>query len=105
MNLINLTPHTLNIYDEDEQHITTIEPSGTVARAIPHAEITDRIEGIPIFETMFVDSVDLPPAEDGTFYIVSRVLKIARPDRKDLLTPGQIRQRAGGITGTLGLGK
>lgn len=32
MNILNLTPHALDIHDESGQRIATVEPSGQVAR-------------------------------------------------------------------------
>ena len=54
---------------------------------------------IPLTRTIYRGS-DLPPYEDGTYYIVSAIFCQAFPDRKDFLIVNEtIRNEKGEITG------
>jgi hypothetical protein len=101
--LVNLTPHTIDIWIEaDESHkLTTgrkwwgirIPPSGQVARVrflpgddLPVFRVIDPpgiLRRIPVRAAPILSGVEnLPPPEDGTFYIVSQTvaLTVRRPD-------------------------
>ena len=83
---INLTPH--NICE-----VTTglsLPPSGVVARVAVSNTVVDVINGVEIYATTYGDVVDLPEPQLGVYYIVSGMVLAARPDRKDLLAPGEL---------------
>jgi hypothetical protein len=92
MNIINLTPHALNLVSPDGTN-TTVPPSGTVARVTATPGALETIPGIPV-----------PIARPDTFYIVSAMVG-ARVSRSDVFTPGTgpsdnpIRNEKGQIVG------
>ncbi len=59
---------------------------------------------IPVFRTTFGEVEGLPEPQDDTLYIVSLLVRRARPYRGDLLSPGQlIRDAEGRPIGCKGL--
>ncbi len=108
-NIINLTPHTLNLYKSYIENngsvgyfkVAEIESSG-VARV---TETREEVEGIAIddvtleaklndtnlircFKTTFGETTGLPAEKSGTLYFVSLLVKQTNPQRTDLLSPG-----------------
>lgn len=108
LNLINLTPHTINIVLENGTF--DVPASGMVARCsqsetILGTVVVDGIE-IPITGQFFGEVVDLPAPKDGVAYIVSRLVASACPSRIDLLIPGpMIRDDDGKVIGCRGLSR
>jgi len=93
--LINMTPHPITFYDENNNTFT-IETSGEVARTSKMPTVVDRLRveangmtfTIPVIETLHhVDHKRLPPEKKGVFYIVSGFFADAFPERQDLLVP------------------
>jgi hypothetical protein len=115
MQMINLTPHALNIKKADGQ-VLTIEPSGNVARVNNKmildgwlwAQGPDRPQdGIEIFYSEYGDIDGLPPQKEGTIYIVSGMVLAAvngTITRPDVFAPGRlIRDEEGRVIGCQGL--
>lgn len=101
--VINLTPHALNVLLADDS-IRNIAPSGTVARVSTNTEALAPVDGIPAVRSTFGEVVDLPEAEDGKAYVVSRMVLSACPDRTDLFAPGElVRDEEGKVVGCRGL--
>ena len=123
MNIVNLTPHVINIlraglagYEE----ILSIPPSGQVARLdVDRKEVdniteaNDQIVGNPIdglggiafYKSIFGEPSDLPPPQEGIIYIVSSLFRSGF-DRNDLWVPGElIRDDDGKPVGCLGLSR
>ena len=99
MKIVNLTPHNVNIINEDGS-IRTIKASGTVARCAQSTQVVDTIDNIPITTTNFGDVVDLPLPQADTMFIVSRLVLTACSDRNDLLVPNDfVRDDNGNIIG------
>jgi hypothetical protein len=101
MNIINLTPHAINIINGDTT--TKIDPSGTVARVSVQVVATDN----PMLYTQqYGDVQDLPAPQDNTIYIVSALVLARVPNRTDIyapLTAQAIRNDTGQIIGVPGL--
>ena len=101
MNIINLTPHAINIIQGD--NMIKIPPSGTVARVAVQIVATDN----PMLYTQqYGDVQDLPTPQDNTIYIVSALVIERVPQRTDVyapLTAQAIRNDAGQIIGVPGL--
>jgi hypothetical protein len=106
--IVNLTPHPVTLVGDGG--LTTILPSGKVARvATTEAEVGNvEVNGVvvPLVTTTYgkvmLDSVmadkELPDPAENTWYIVSRVVRSACPDRNDLLVPTRFtRDQAGNI--------
>jgi len=114
--IINLTPHTVTILDNDNNVMTAFPSSGN-ARCSQTTQKSGEIEVnhlyhkdgpleitfpavIPITSTCFGEVVDLPSPSADTYYIVSRIVMTAWPDRKDLLVPNElVRDGEGRIIG------
>lgn len=102
MNFVNLTPHTLNIIEEDGS-VYTLPPSGQVARVATERRIVNIIDGIEIFETVFGEVVGLPERNRNDLLIVS-ALVAQRTDRTDVYSPGElVRDADGKVIGCRGL--
>lgn len=89
MNIVNLTPHDIRIYDADGKNIIKTYPaSGTVARVKSSTEIVGEVDGIEIVRTTFGEIEGLPNPQPGTIFIVSLlVLQAAAGKRDDLIGP------------------
>ena len=108
-NIINLTPHKINIVDEEGNVVKIFESSG-VARAAQNDVQIGMLEGIPIIETKFGEPVDLPEYNQGTYYIVSaltaKAASLSGRNTRDLLLTGKtVRNSDGQIIGCQALAK
>jgi hypothetical protein len=108
-NIINLTPHRINIVDEEGNVVKIFESSG-VARAAQNDVQIGMLEGIPIIETKFGEPVDLPEYNQGTYYIVSaltaKAASLSGRNTRDLLLTGKtVRNSDGQIIGCQALAK
>lgn len=104
MKLINLTPHPINIINEN--CCLEIAPSGITARYHNHPDYLfdvglDEGINIPVFGTLLeTNNSDLPQKEEGVFYIVSIITALLSPERADFLVPNEyIRDENGNIIG------
>ena len=81
VNLMNLTPHTINLNDG-----SYVEASGRIARVGSSFTTFDQ-NGV--CEQTFGNILDLPEAEEGTLYIVSAMVLAAGKalGRTDLVAP------------------
>lgn len=111
MQLINLTPHTINVYSETGEPVATIEKSGMVARLDSVQEKVNEINGVPFYVTKFgapyvdVDGerVQFPDLADGVAYVVSGMFR-ASFSRPDIWQPGELlRDAEGQPIGCVGL--
>lgn len=101
--LKNLTPHVINVFINDTV-MKTIIPEERPARCTQSQRLFDVIDGIPINRTTYGEVYDLPLPQEGVYYIVSKLVAEACPDRKDLLIPGAlIRDEGGRVKGCHGL--
>src|SRR5687768_4091404 len=102
MKLINLTPHPIQIWNENKC-VLTIEPQGKPARCeeIKGNEFNMYVDKIPvrIVNNLSYSAADLPPSQPGVIYIVS-VLVAQSSNRKDLMIPYDlVRSEQGQIIG------
>lgn len=106
--LVNLTPHPINLYGDDDKLIQTIPPSGTVARVAEYRKLDAYVNGIPLREIVFGEIEGLPAPKEGTLYIVSALVRSATKEkgRTDVISPdtgaGAVRDEDGRIIGTRG---
>lgn len=101
MNIINLTPHALNIFDGNTIH--EIAPSGNVARVAQNRETLDNVAGLPVTRSTFGKIEGLPKPRNNTIYVVSGLV-LSRTTRQDVFAPGEgIRDENGRIIGCKGL--
>jgi hypothetical protein len=104
--IINLTPHAVTIlaWCQTLDGDTVIPPSGQVARCEevtnPNGMIETEFGQIEFVQKSFGAVVGLPEQEPGTYLIVSMMVRQALPERKDLLSPGDlVRDTSGKIVG------
>ena len=94
MKFVNLTPHAITVGER------VIEPSGTIARCHETTEPAGQIDGIEMIYRTYDQVINLPEIELGVVYIVSHLVRIAVPDRPDVVSPGDVvRDGAGRIIG------
>ena len=86
MNIINLTPHSLNIKTLDGATLE-IAPSGVVARVAESREALGELGGLSISRASYGAIEGLPDAAPDTIYVVS-ALVLARTTRPDIFAPG-----------------
>lgn len=104
MRIINLTPHTINLY-RGEEMIMAI-PSSGVARVNSTSQVIGEINGFPIRRNVYGEITDLPDPEAGTIYVVSALVAQAAKDRKDLLiVDDTVRNENGQIIGCRGFAR
>ena len=96
--LINLTPHEVNILGEDDRPILTLHSEGVLRLSEKRTKVGE-VSGIPVFHKEYGEA-ELPPKEEGVFYIVSLPVAQAFPSRSDLLVPDQlVRDEKGRVIG------
>lgn len=90
MTLINLTPHSLNLYTPTG--VVEVPASGQLARVRSTSEVAGEVIGMPVVRASFEPVTGLPEPRPGTRYLVSTlVLTALRAEgvhRDDLLAPG-----------------
>ena len=85
---INLTLHDINIIDNMTGRVVrTIPVSGIVARVYQQETAAGDVDGIPLVILKAGTVQDLPKPRVGTYYIVSRSVQEALPERHDLIVP------------------
>ncbi len=106
MNIVNLTPHVLNVYKENGEWAATVPPSGTTARIKVERKLTGERSGVPLFETVAGECDELPAPQENTIYVVSGFVRAAVADRADVFQPGELlRNDAGQVVGCIGLSR
>ena len=97
---INCTPHAVTVMNDNNEVILSLPKSGLIPRLSQTTQLRYILRNIPITETVFGQTVDLPNPEPYTFLIVSRLVLEANKDREDLLVPNDIvRDESGNIIG------
>ena len=102
MIILNCTPHEVKIVDETGDIQFVFKTSGTIPRVTSTDEQVGEIEGIgvPLIRQKFGEVTDLPERKEDTILIVSAMVKAAKPDRDDLVSPAQfVRDDKGQIIG------
>lgn len=106
-NLINLTPHTINLVAEDGTQLLSLESQG-VARVASTTEVVGYLQvggvAVPQTHTTFGEVEGLPDPTSGVGYVVSNMIISALAQqgirRTDLFTPGlQVRDEQGRVIG------
>lgn len=104
MTIINLTPHTINFLDGDNNPVLTVEPSGTVARAKQTRILCGNIAGIPVNQCAYGTVQGLPEPAKETIYVVSAITAQACPEREDVyIVDDSVRNEDGRIIGVRAL--
>ena len=109
MNIVNLTPHALNLMPQGpDGPVVTIPPSGQVARCAVNRVQVDTVTvnwiTVPVNRTQFGAVTDLPDPQPDTIYIVSAVVAQAVPERQDVfIVDDTVRDEQGRIIGARAL--
>lgn len=97
--LVNLTPHAIHVNGN------TIDPdkSYPIPRISMNRTKIGEIHGIPLYKNVTGGTDNLPEEQDGVLYIVSALVRLANPNRLDLVSPGNlIRDDKGNVIGSDG---
>lgn len=106
-NVINLTPHTINLVAEDGTQLLSLESQG-IARVASTTEVVGYLQvggvAVPQTHTTFGEVEGLPDPTSGVGYVVSNMIISALAQqgirRTDLFTPGlQVRDEQGRVIG------
>lgn len=108
--IINLTPHDVNVYNKEGKLVRIYPYSGNIARCESKDTVLGEIEGFEVCRQTYGRVINLPNESDNpnkiVAYIVSRIVAEAASaeGRNDLLVPGrQVRDADGRILGCEGL--
>ena len=117
--IINMTPHSVELVEWHDNPVSgnpyliklhSFPASGNTIRLKAETVTAGDIEvqegfAIPLTKTVFSEPVGLPEYVEGTYYIVSQLVKAALPNRKDLILPtGVVRDENNNILGCLSFG-
>lgn len=104
MNIINLTPHDINLLLEDD---VIVFKSKGIARVQQKEALDEYFDRVPIYKNKYGEVEGLPEEKDGVYYIVSFVVASALKDkRNDLLIVTKIeRNEKGQIIGCYGFAR
>jgi hypothetical protein len=97
MNLVNLTPHTLNIVSGTG---AVSVPSSGVARCAQVSAPAGEVDGVPLVSVNYGEVQGLPEPSDGVVFVVSALVRAAVPHRRDVASPGDlVRDASGNVVG------
>jgi hypothetical protein len=101
----NLTPHAINVCDDNGKVYLTIEAEAVPARLKVRTELVQLFDTIRITKSVFGEPEGLPDYQEDVYYVVSQLIKSAFPERMDLLVPAEVvRDTNGNIVGCKSLG-
>ena len=92
----NLTPHPINLLDENNNIVRTFGSDGLVRLKANTVSAGFTVDDCKITKTVFGEPDGLPEYQFGQFYIVSQLVKSALPQREDLLVPAEVVRDANG---------
>jgi len=96
--IINCTPHPVEMRSGSGLLLTSFEPSGYVPRVLQRYIPLPKIDGFSITAREVYEVVGMPEPQLGTMYIVSSMVAMALPNRTDLLVPRPFYDRNTGQT-------
>lgn len=103
MNIVNLTPHELNICNAAGETVS-IPPSGTIARVAETRVQLRAVNGIPVTRAEYGAVEGLPEPQEGAIYVVSALVLGRCGGRSDVFAPGTaVRDAEGRVIGCSGL--
>lgn len=98
--IINATPHSVYLLNHDHSILRMFPKSNGMIRVKETVKELPNIDGVPVCSTTWKETDDVPEFVEGTYYIVSQLVKNALPKRKDFLTPkGAVRDNKGNLLG------
>lgn len=104
MNIINLTPHDVNLLLEDD---VIVFKSEGIARVQQKEIIDEYFDRVPIYKNKYGKIEGLPEEKDGVYYIVSFVVASALKDKRNdlLIVTKTERNEKGQIIGCYGFAR
>lgn len=105
MEIINLTPHTVNLHRADGS-VLTLAPSAPAPRLATIRRTIALIDGLEVVHTRLGEPEGVPDPREGTIFIVSALVAEhpAVANRTDLAYPGMaVRDDAGRVVGAQGI--
>lgn len=106
MKIVNLTPHSVNLFNNHTGEYDAIEPSGIIARVAATTVPCGTAGAYAVTTTSYGDVVNLPAPEPETIYVVSSIVAQRVPERDDVYIPNEsVRDENGRIIGCRSLGK
>lgn len=99
---INLTPHEVKVFDENQVLIKTIPPSGQVARLEKRDGEVTKVLGVTLKRPHFGEVQNLLDPQEGVYLIVSSMVRTSPGllSRTDLVSPGDlVRDNSGNVIG------
>lgn len=104
--LINLTPHTINFFNESGTMFHSVEPEAVPARVSCKTVQIGYRDGLPVTTTEYSEVTGLPEPKEGVAYIVSALVAQRVPERDDIYIPNEaVRDEQGRIIGCRSLGR
>lgn len=107
MQLVNLTPHSVNLFTP--AGVQSVPASGQLTRVRGHSQPAGEVFGLPVVRPTFEPVTGLPEPVEGVLYLVSSVvltaLKSCGLHRTDVVAPatgpndGAIRDSANRVQG------
>jgi len=108
--IVNCTPHPIKILKVGIQ--IEFPPEEISARCIQSTKVVETVEDInsgilfSLTATTYGEVIGLPDPEEGTHYIVSKIVAERCKKRKDLLIPNGVQvDSKGNVTGCISLSK
>ena len=104
MNIINLTPHDINLLLEDD---VIVFKSEGIARVQQKEALDEYFDRVPIYKNKYGEVEGLPEEKDGVYYIVSFVVASALKDKRNdlLIVTKTERNEKGQIIGCYGFAR
>ncbi|RGQ08389.1 hypothetical protein DWZ11_00590 [Megamonas rupellensis] len=104
MNIINLTPHDVNLLLEDD---VIVFKSEGIARVQQKEVLDEYFDRVPIYKNKYGKIEGLPEEKDGVYYIVSFVVASALKDKRNdlLIVTKTERNEKGQIIGCYGFAR
>ena len=107
MEILNLTPHPVNIINGEGVMTATFPVAGPAPRLAELVESLPAVDGLPVNKVSYSEEItNLPAPHKGVLLIVSRITAAAVTGREDILFPhGEVRDENGRILGVRALGR
>lgn len=103
---VNCTPHAITLLSAEGEVLFTLPKGAVIPRLVQTTEAVKVVNGVPITETQFGDTTNLPAEQEGVYLIVSRLVMAANTYRHDLLVPNElVRDEEGRILGCKSLAR
>ena len=103
MEIINLTKFDVTLITRNDGTKEVFKPSGTIAKCIIQKEGLLLENGFEVIHEQVKGVTGLPPEKPDTVYLVTKMVAMSAPDRRDLRIPGKIVKKDGEVIGAYGM--